>query len=114
MLLVSSAPVVKQSALEGLLVAFVLVAPHARARWAALGWAVLPWLAAVAHGATLGLDRWWFAVAGYRLFADRPTDGLVGRLGQFWEALPPLLLEAAPLLAVGIVSIGRLTRRHRA
>jgi len=113
MLLVSSAPLVKQSAVEGLLVAVVLVAPHAHARWRALGWAVLPWAVALAHAVTVGIDRWWFAVAGYRLYADRPTDGVLGRLGLFWDAVPPLVLDAAPLLAVGVISVGRLSRRHR-
>ncbi len=113
MLLVSTAPLVKQSAVEGLLVAVVLVAPHARSRLPALGWALLPWLVAVAHGVTLGIDRWWFAVVGYRLHGEPAAEGLLGRLELFWQAVPPLALDAAPLLAVGLVCVGRLSRRHR-
>ena len=113
MLLVSTAPLVKQSAVEGLLVAVVLVAPHARSRLPAFGWALLPWLVAVAHGVALGIDRWWFAVVGYRLHGEPAADGLLGRLELFWQAVPPLALDAAPLLAVGLVCVGRLSRRHR-
>ena len=112
MLLVSAAPLVKQSALEGLLVAVVLVAPHARARLPALGWAVAPWLVAATHGVTLGFDRWWFAVVGYRFHGDPAAESLAGRLDLLWQSLPALALDAAPLLAVGLVCVSRLRRRH--
>ncbi len=115
MLLAGTAPLVKQSALEGLLVAAVLVAPHARARWQALGWASAPWVVAAAHGATLGFDRWWFAVAGYRFHGEPAADGVVGRLELFAGSVPPLLVDAAPLIAVGLVGaigVRRLGRRH--
>ncbi|MGH8823254.1 MAG: hypothetical protein ACRDVN_02105 [Jiangellaceae bacterium] len=112
MLLVSTAPLVKQSAVEGLLVAVVLVAPHARSRLPALGWAVLPWVVAVVHGGSVGFDRWWFAVVGYRFHGDPAAEGVLGRLELFWQAVPPLVLDAAPLLAVGLVCLSRLGRRH--
>ncbi|MGH9251423.1 MAG: hypothetical protein ACRD0W_18155, partial [Acidimicrobiales bacterium] len=66
----------------------------------------------VAHGVTLGIDRWWFAVVGYRLHGEPAAEGLLGRLELFWQAVPPLALDAAPLLAVGLVCVGRLSRRH--
>jgi hypothetical protein len=117
-LLVSAAPLIKQSAVEGVLVAIVLIAPHARARLPALGWAALPWLVAVAHGATVGLDRWWFAVVGYRLHGPPAADGLAGRAELLLGSLPPLLLDAAPLIAIGVVGtagavrLRRMDRRH--
>jgi hypothetical protein len=112
MVLVSTAPLVKQSAVEGLAVAAVLVIPHARSRLPALGWAALPWLVAAAHGVTVGLDRWWFAVVGYRFHGDPAADSVAGRLELLWQAVPPLVLDATPLLAVGLVCVGRLGRRH--
>jgi hypothetical protein len=112
MMLVSTAPLVKQSALEGLLVAVVVVAPRTRARLPALGWAVVPWLVAATHGVIVGFDRWWFAVVGYRFHGDPAAESLAGRLDLLWQSLPALALDAAPLLAVGLVGVSRLRRRH--
>jgi len=57
------------------------------------------------HGALTGWDRWWYAVAGYRLsqrsaFADARFD----RIDPIWELLKPSVLPLAATISIAAVA----------
>ena len=113
--LAAIAPLMKQSAVDGVVavVALVLVsspAPRRRGRdLVAVGAGVaLPVVAALAHAATIGFGAWWFAVAGHRTQTQSLLHGsgalhweeFRASLGPFWRDLGVLV----PLAALGTLA----------
>ena len=110
---------VKQSAFDALgaaVVAVVLVGLAGTAVWQrargggllALGAAVPVGLCAL-HGALTGWDRWWYAVAGYRLGQRSAlVDARFDRIGIVWHLIGPasvlLVVVALAGAVVGLVA----------
>lgn len=106
---------VKQSAFDALGAAFVAVA-LAGVAGAALGRRVravgllaagtaIPLGACALHGALTGWDRWWYAVAGYRLTQRSAfVDARFERIAVVWDVIGPACLVLAVVLAVGLLA----------
>ena len=73
-----------------------------------------PVLLAVLHGAATGFDRWWFAVAKYRLSVESVATGsLSHRADLLWEAFVtswPCIVPLMVLAPIGIVVAIRTQR----
>ena len=79
----------------------------------ALG-AAIPLALSVAHGAATGLDRYWFAVADYRLSVESVATGSFGhRLGLLRSAFDGSWPCIVPLLALAPFGIGPALRTRR-
>jgi 4-amino-4-deoxy-L-arabinose transferase-like glycosyltransferase len=82
-----TAPLMKQSGFDGLLVAAgVVVSASDRGRWKSVGAftgvALVPLAVSALHGLSVGWSNYWFAVAGYKLSAGSGVDrGFGNRLG---------------------------------
>jgi hypothetical protein len=60
----------------------------------------------VAHGAVTGWDRWWFAVAGYRLGQRSVLERADwGRLGRTYQVVEPVLLPALAVIGCLLVVV---------
>jgi hypothetical protein len=75
----------------------------------------LPLAALALHGLTLGWDRWWYAVVGYRASersAIRNADW--ARLGYTWDIVAPVVASTlgAGIVGAVIVSATSLRSRH--
>ncbi len=117
-------PLVKQSAFDGCIVAFVLVLAVARRERAPLRGlghvAVLvaaiaaPWAGAAAWAATAspGIDGWWYAIYGYRAGTESVLSGDVGmRVELFGNSIPWMLVDAGLMLLLAGVGLWALARR---
>ena len=120
------APLLKQSAFDGAIVVLVLIvlvtAQDRRLGAAALRLALLaagiaiPWLAAASSAAASppGISGWWFAIYGYRAETESLVSGDLGfRLHLLASSVPPMLVDGAPLLVLGLLGVLAL-RRQRA
>lgn len=106
---------IKQSAFDALGAAFVAVTlagvagvalrPRIRAAGFLVAGAAIPIAASALHGALTGWDRWWYAVAGYRLSQRSAfVDARFDRIGMVWDVLRPVCLGLAVVLVVGVVN----------
>lgn len=76
----------------------------------ALG-AAIPLGLSVAHGASVGLDRYWFAIADYRLSVESVATGSIGdRLHLLWSAFAGSWPCVVPL--IGLAPFGIAAARH--
>ncbi|MEY4229260.1 MAG: hypothetical protein RLZZ362_109, partial [Actinomycetota bacterium] len=105
---------VKQSAFDALGAAFVAVAVagvagaalHRRARAVGLlaAGAAIPLGVCALHGALTGWDRWWYAVAGYRLTRRSAfVDARFERIDVVWDVIRPACLVLAVVLVTGLL-----------
>jgi 4-amino-4-deoxy-L-arabinose transferase-like glycosyltransferase len=111
-----TAPLVKQSAVDGLavLAAAILIggSPRGRSTLIALAAALVTPALAVTHALVTGFHAWWWAIAGYRSTTESVASGDTGsRVRLFFDSIPGAL-EDLPLLlvfgAVGAVAAARL------
>jgi hypothetical protein len=104
------APLVKQSAFDGLVVvaAAIILAGAPRARHIALalaGAAIAP-AAAVIHASATGFHAWWWAIVGYRSTTESLWSGDVGaRLRLLADSAVPVLQDLPLLLALAIAGL---------
>jgi 4-amino-4-deoxy-L-arabinose transferase-like glycosyltransferase len=114
-------PLVKQSAVDGLVAVAILVVMEAVRRrqnpsrdlGAFVGGVAIPFTLALAHAMAIGMGDWWFAVAGHRSQTDSLVHGpLSHRLELFGDSLGPFVRSLGPLtvLAAGGVIAARLSR----
>ena len=117
-----SAPLMKQSCFDGLLVAAAIVLSRAgtrRRRTAHVGVflaaAALPLGAAAVDGLLLGWHRYWLAVAGYKLAAS--SGGGAAFAARLARLMPSIHVAARDLAVVAVVAVVgvtlALTRRPR-
>jgi 4-amino-4-deoxy-L-arabinose transferase-like glycosyltransferase len=105
-----AAPLVKQSAIDGVavLAAAIVLAGRPRGRNLAIGvgaTAALPALA-IAHAAATGFHAWWWAIAGYRSTTESLVSGDIGqRLSMLVDSIPPALQDIPLLLALAAVGL---------
>jgi hypothetical protein len=79
----------------------------------ALG-AAIPLALSVAHGASIGLDRYWFAIADYRLSVESVATGSLGdRMRLLWSAFRTSWPCVAPLLVLAPVGVSCALRSRR-
>ncbi|MDH6132577.1 hypothetical protein P3T37_001962 [Kitasatospora sp. MAA4] len=105
--LCGSAPLMKQSAVDALVVlaavALTSAGRRGRAVLAAVGGAAIPLAAAVVHGAVTGWSRWYFAVIGFQSAVASTSGGPGSRLDADYQTL----LHTAPDL-LGLLLLGLL------
>ena len=113
-LLTGCAPLVKQSAIDGIIVLAVAVLMVADRRPRNVVIAVVagapPALAAVVHAATstAGLGDWWYAIVGYRSSTESAVSGDMGdRLKLLVDSVPPALQDLLPLLVLAPFGLRR-------
>ena len=113
-LLAGCAPLVKQSAIDGIVVvaAAALMVADRRPRNIAVAVVAgaLPGLAAMIHAATAtaGLGDWWYAIVGYRSSTESAVSGDIGgRVQLLVDSVPPALQDLAPLLALATLGLHR-------
>jgi 4-amino-4-deoxy-L-arabinose transferase-like glycosyltransferase len=105
---------VKQSAFDALGAAFVAVVlvglagttrrQRVRAGGLLAMGAALPIGLCAVHGALTGWQRWWYAVAGYRLSQRSAlVDAHFDRIGVVWEVVRPASIVLAAVVVVGLV-----------
>jgi 4-amino-4-deoxy-L-arabinose transferase-like glycosyltransferase len=76
--------------------------------------ALIPILLALAHGAATGLDRWWFAVAKYRLSVESVATGsLSHRADLLWSAFATSWPCIVPLMVLAPFGIAVAIRTQR-
>ena len=76
--------------------------------------AAVPVLLAVLHGAATGFDRWWFAVAKYRLSVESVATGsLSHRADLLWEAFVTSWPCIVPLMVLAPIGIAVAIRTQR-
>jgi 4-amino-4-deoxy-L-arabinose transferase-like glycosyltransferase len=112
-----AAPLVKQSAFDGLVVvaAAILLAGSPRGRNIALAvaGAVIAPAAAVIHAALTGFHAWWWAIVGYRSTTESLWSGDVGaRLRLLADSVVPVLQDLPLLLALAVAGVV-VARRER-
>jgi 4-amino-4-deoxy-L-arabinose transferase-like glycosyltransferase len=114
------APLVKQSAFDGVVVgaAIVLAVGGGRVlRLLAFGVGIaLPWLAAVALAAASppGVSGWWFAIYGYRAQTESLVSGDLGfRLNLLGNSIPWMLVDAGVLIVLAVLGVIALRRERR-
>ena len=114
------APLVKQSAFDGVVVgvaAILLVAGPRLVRLAVFAVGIaLPWLVAVALAASSppGVSGWWFAIYGYRSQTESLVSGDLGfRLTLLWNSIPWMLVDAVLLIALGVAGVLALRRERQ-
>ncbi|MDX6524563.1 MAG: hypothetical protein QOI43_74 [Gaiellales bacterium] len=79
----------------------------------ALG-AAIPLALSLAHGAATGLDRYWFAIADYRLSVESVATGSLGaRMHLLWSAFATSWPCVVPLLALAPIGIATALRSRR-
>jgi 4-amino-4-deoxy-L-arabinose transferase-like glycosyltransferase len=79
----------------------------------ALG-AAIPLVLSVAHGIATGFDRYWFAIADYRLSVESLATGSPGdRLHLLWSAFATSWPCIVPLLALAPLGIAQAVRTRR-
>ncbi len=120
------APLVKQSAFDGVVVAaaVVLVIAVRERAWRAgvtrilvltVGIAI-PWVLAMllAASASPGVGGWWYAIYGYRAATESLLSGDFGfRLQLLGKSILPMLVDGAPLLVFGVVGFVVLRRQSQ-
>jgi hypothetical protein len=115
-----SAILMKQSAVDGLLVAIAVVA-IASDNWATrrrsvavlLGSAAIPLAASMLHGWLIGWSNYWSAVIGSRLGVRLDAGSLLDRPGRFFATVGDAWrdLGVVILLALAALGLARLQRR---
>jgi hypothetical protein len=79
----------------------------------ALG-AAIPLALSVAHGAATGLDRYWFAIADYRLSVESVATGSFGdRMHLLWSAFASSWPCVVPLLVLSPFGVASALRSRR-
>jgi 4-amino-4-deoxy-L-arabinose transferase-like glycosyltransferase len=79
----------------------------------ALG-ATIPLALSVAHGAATGLDRYWFAIADYRLSVESVATGSLGdRMRLLWSAFASSWPCIVPLLVLSPFGVASAIRSRR-
>lgn len=113
-LLAGCAPLVKQSAIDGIVVVAAAVLLHADRRPRNLAIAVaagaIPGLVAVVHAATAtaGLGDWWYAIVGYRSSTESAVSGDIGgRMRLLADSIPPALRDLLPLFVLAPLGLRR-------
>lgn len=119
------APLVKQSAFDGVLVVgvIVLVTAYRERAWGAgivrlgvvaIGIAI-PWSLAMLAAAlsSPGVSGWWFAIYGYRAQTESLISGDIGfRLNLLLNSIPWMLVDAGVLIALGIIGLFAMRRER--
>ena len=113
-LLAGSAPLVKQSAIDGIVVVGAAALLIADRRWRNVAIAVvagaIPGLIAVVHAATAtaGLSDWWYAIVGYRSETESVVSGDIGsRFRLLVDSVPPALQDLLPILVLALLGLRR-------
>ena len=115
-------PLMKQSAMDGLVVVIVAVVAVAvrdrespvRDIVAVLAGVALPLGAVIIHAATIGLGDWWFAMAGHRTQTDSLIRGAFDRrFEQFRDSLGPFARDLGLLAALAVAGIFVAARGRR-
>ncbi len=113
-LLAGCAPLVKQSAIDGIVVvaAAALMVADRRPRNIAIAVVagVIPFLAAALHAATskAGVGDWWYAIVGYRSSTESVVSGDIGeRLRLLGNSVPPALQDLLPLIVLAPFGLRR-------
>ena len=120
------APLVKQSAFDGVVVAVAIVVAVA---WRSRAWGMgalrlavlavgvaLPWLGAVVLAASSppGVAGWWFAIYGYRSRTESIASGDLGFRAQLLlDSIPWMLVDAGLLLVLAALGLAALRRERR-
>jgi hypothetical protein len=113
-LLAGSAPLVKQSAIDGIVVVGAAALLIADRRWRNVAIAVvagaIPGLIAVVHAATAtaGLSDWWYAIVGYRSETESVVSGDIGsRFRLLVDSVPPAFQDLLPILVLALLGLRR-------
>ena len=119
------APLVKQSAFDGVLVVgvMVLVVAYRERDWVAglgrlvvLGIGIaIPWILAIIAAAfsSPGVSGWWYAIYGYRSQTESLFSGDVGfRANLFVNSIPWMVVDAGVLILLGIIGLLALRRER--
>ncbi|WP_035805431.1 hypothetical protein [Kitasatospora mediocidica] len=108
------APLVKQSAVDGLVVllavALTSTGRRRRALLAALGGAAVPLAAAAVHGAVTGWSSWYFAVVGFQSAVAATSGGTGARLASDYRTFLHVTPDLLGLAVVGLLGCAALPR----
>ena len=78
------------------------------------GGAAVPLALAFLHGLAIGLDDWWFAVAGHRTQMDSLVNGLYElHRHEFFQSLGPFRRDLGLLVPLAVIGLVAAARRRR-